>query len=112
MAVRRSTFSRDFKLEVVREVESAKSQAQVAREHQINSPMLSRWCRQHRRYKDKAFSGKGQPHNDEARIAAQIKEATVSHFARSSAQETERGFAASQGFRYTLITPYVFEQVR
>ena len=70
MAVRRRTFSRDFKLQVVREVEAGKSQAQVAREHQLNQNMLSRWCRQHRRYKDKAFSGQGRPHTDEARIAA------------------------------------------
>lgn len=70
MAVRRRTFSRDFKLGVVREVEAGKSQAQVAREHQLNQNMLSRWCRQHRRYKDKAFSGQGRPHTDEARIAA------------------------------------------
>ena len=70
MAVRRRTFSRDFKLQVVREVEAGKSQAQVAREHQLSQNMLSRWCRQHRRYKDKAFSGQGRPHTDEARIAA------------------------------------------
>lgn len=70
MAVRRRTFSRDFKLQVVREVEAGKSQAQVAREHQLTQNMLSRWCRQHRRYKDKAFSGQGRPHTDEARIAA------------------------------------------
>ena len=70
MAVRRRTFSRDFKLQVVREVESGKPQAEVAREHQLSQHMLSRWCRQHRRYKDKAFSGKGRPYTDEARIAA------------------------------------------
>jgi transposase len=70
MAVRRRTFSRDFKLQVVREVEAGKTQAQVAREHQINQYLLSRWCRQHRRYKDKAFSGKGRAHTDEARVAA------------------------------------------
>ena len=70
MTVRRRTFSRDFKLQVVREVEAGKSQAEVAREHQISAHMLSRWCRQHRRYKDKAFSGSGRPHTDEARIAA------------------------------------------
>ena len=70
MAVRRRTFSRDFKLQVVREVEAGKSQAQAAREHQLSQNMLSRWCRQHRRYKDKAFSGQGRPHTDEARIAA------------------------------------------
>jgi transposase-like protein len=35
MAVKRRTFSRDFKLQVVREVETDKSQAQIAREHRI-----------------------------------------------------------------------------
>ena len=70
MAVRRRTFSRDFKLQVVREVEAGKSQAEVAREHQLTQNMLSRWCREHRRYKDKAFSGNGRSHTDEARIAA------------------------------------------
>ena len=70
MAVRRRIFSRDFKLQVVREVEAGKSQAQVAREHQLTQNMLSRWCLQHRRYKDKAFSGPGRSHTDEARIAA------------------------------------------
>jgi len=70
MAVKRRTFSRDFKLQVVREVEAGKTQAQAAREYQLNQNMLSRWCRQHRRYKDKAFSGNGRPHTDEARIAA------------------------------------------
>lgn len=70
MAVRRRTFSRDFKLQVVREVEAGKTQAQAAREHQISQHLLSRWCRQHRRYKDKAFSGKGRAYTDEARVAA------------------------------------------
>lgn len=70
MAVRRRTFSRDFKLAVVREVEAGKTQAQVARENQLKQNMLSRWCREHRRYKDKAFSGQGQSHTDEARVAA------------------------------------------
>jgi transposase len=31
--------------------------------------LISRWCRQHRRYKDRAFSGNGRAHTDEARIA-------------------------------------------
>ncbi|MFZ0061857.1 MAG: transposase [Pyrinomonadaceae bacterium] len=70
MAVKRRKFSRDFKLQVVREVEAGKTQAQIAREHEINQHLISRWCRQHRRYKDRAFSGNGRAHTDEARIAA------------------------------------------
>lgn len=70
MAVKRRKFSRDFKLQVVREVEAGKAQAQIAREHEISQYLISRWCRQHRRYKDRAFSGQGRAHTDEARIAA------------------------------------------
>jgi transposase len=70
MAVKRRTFSRDFKLQVVREVEAGKSQAQIAREHRISQTLISRWCRQHRRYKDRAFKGKGHAYTDDARVAA------------------------------------------
>ncbi len=70
MAVKRRQFSRDFKLQVVREVEAGKTQAQIAREHEINQHLISRWCRQHRRYKERAFTGNGRAYTDEARIAA------------------------------------------
>lgn len=70
MAVKRRKFSRDFKLQVVREVEAGKAQAQIAREHEISQHLISRWCRQHRKYKERAFSGNGRAHTEEARIAA------------------------------------------
>jgi len=70
MAVKRRQFNRDFKLQVVREVETGKSQAQIAREHEISQHLISRWCRQHRKYKDRAFTGNGRAYTDEARIAA------------------------------------------
>jgi transposase len=70
MAVKRRVFSRDFKLQVVREVATGKSQAQIAREHRISQNVISRWCRQHRRYKERAFAGKGHAYTDDARVAA------------------------------------------
>ena len=70
MAVKRRVFSRDFKLQVVREVEAGKSQAQIAREHRISQNLISRWCRHHRRYKERAFAGKGHAYTDEARVAS------------------------------------------
>jgi transposase len=70
MAVRRRVFSREFKLQVLREIEAGKSQAQVARQHQINHQILTRWHREYREQKERAFPGKAwaQP-SDEARIA-------------------------------------------
>ena len=70
MAVKRRVFSRDFKLQVIREVDAGKSQAQIAREHRISQNVISRWCRQHRRYKDRAFAGQGHAYTDDARVAA------------------------------------------
>ena len=70
MTVKRRQFSRDFKIQVVREVEAGKTQAQIAREHEISQYLISRWCRQHRRYKERAFSGNGRAHTDEAKVAS------------------------------------------
>lgn len=70
MAVTRREFSREFKLQVVREIAAGKTQAQVAREHHIHQTVISRWCREHRKHKDRAFPGKAwaTPTN-EARMA-------------------------------------------
>lgn len=69
MTVKRRKFSRDFKLQVVREIAGGKPQAQIAREHEISQQVISRWCRQHRRYQERAFSGNGRAHTDEAKLA-------------------------------------------
>src|SRR5918999_707873 len=67
-AVKRRTFTREFKLKVIREVEAGKSQAQVAREYQITENTISKWRRQHRQYQDRAFAGRGHAYTDEARL--------------------------------------------
>jgi transposase len=70
MTVKRRVFSRDFKLQVLNEIEAGKSQAQVAREHQINQQILTRWHREHREQKERAFRGKAWAvPSDEARVA-------------------------------------------
>ena len=67
-AVKRRTFTREFKLKVIREVEAGKSQAQVAREYQITETTISKWRRQQRQYQDRAFAGRGHAYTDEARL--------------------------------------------
>jgi transposase-like protein len=54
-AVKRRTFTREFKLKVIREVEAGKSQAQVARGYQITENRISKWRRQHWQYQDRAL---------------------------------------------------------
>jgi transposase len=69
MALRKRQFSRDFKVQIVREVESGKSVAQVARENQVHPITISRWVKEQTQYAEKAFSGNGQMYKHEARIA-------------------------------------------
>ena len=70
MAVKRRVFSREFKLRVLNEIEAGKSQAEVAREHQVNQQILSRWYREYREKKERAFPGKAWAvPSDAARIA-------------------------------------------
>jgi len=65
---KRRTFSRDFKLKVLREVEAGKSQAQVAREYQLTETSIYKWRQQFTKYKAKAFAGRGHAYTEEARI--------------------------------------------
>jgi transposase len=69
MALKRRRFTREFKLQVVREIEAGKSIAQAAREHQLHPTLIGRWQKLHCQYAEKAFAGNGQAYRDEARIA-------------------------------------------
>src|SRR6478672_9732963 len=70
MAVKRRVFSREFKLRVIREIDAGKAQAQICREHHLNHNVVSRWCREHRQKKERAFTGKAwASKNDETRMA-------------------------------------------
>ena len=66
--LKRRTFTREFKLQVIREIEAGKTQAQVAREYQISDNTISKWRRELRKYKERAFAGRGHAYTDEARV--------------------------------------------
>ena len=68
-SLKRRAFTKEFKLQVIAEVDAGKPQAQVAREHQVTANMIAKWRRQLRQYKEHAFSGRGQAYTDEARIS-------------------------------------------
>ena len=65
--LKRRTFTREFKLQVIREIEAGKTQAQVAREYQLSDNTISKWRRELRQYKDRAFAGRGNA-TAEARV--------------------------------------------
>ena len=65
---KRRTYTREFKLKVLGEIEAGKSQAQAAREYQLTETAIYKWRQQLSRYKDKAFAGQGKAYTDEARV--------------------------------------------
>jgi transposase len=69
LALKRRRFTREFKLQVVRELDAGKTPAQTGREYQVHPTVLVRWRQEHRQYAERAFTGNGRLYKDEARIA-------------------------------------------
>jgi transposase len=69
LALKRRRFTREFKLQMVREVEAGKTPAQAAREYQVHPTLILRWCKEHLQYAERAFTGNGRLYKEEARIA-------------------------------------------
>jgi len=65
---KRRTYTREFKLKVLGEIEAGKSQAQAAREYQLNETAIYKWRQQLAKYKEHAFAGQGKAYTDEARL--------------------------------------------
>ena len=69
MALKKRQFTREFKLQVLQEIQSGKSVAQVAREHQIHPTLIAKWRQANEKYGERAFAGNGRQYTDEAKVA-------------------------------------------
>ncbi len=69
MALKRRQFTKEFKLQVVHEVQAGKSLAQAAREHELHAGTILEWRKNHEKYAERAFQGNGRSYTDEAKIA-------------------------------------------
>jgi transposase len=69
MTKARTTYTRDFKLAILAQVNSGISIAQVARENGLHPALVFRWKKEYKENPEKAFSGPGHPYKDQARIA-------------------------------------------
>lgn len=69
MALRRRKFTRELKLQVVREVDAGKPVARVAREYDIHPTQIIKWQQLHQQYAEQAFAGNGHGYRDEVRTA-------------------------------------------
>ena len=74
MGLRKRVFSKEFKVQVVRAVQSGKRPGQLAREYQLQPALISRWISEYETYAEEAFAGKGHRYTKEARAAALARE--------------------------------------
>lgn len=57
--ITRRRHTREFKISLIRELESGKNLAQLSRENNIHPSMISRWRLEYRKNPESAFSGNG-----------------------------------------------------
>jgi len=69
MVRKRRIFSRDFKIEVIREIEQGTKQAEVCRKHNLHPVLVNLWRREYHQSPDTAFQEHGKQYKDEAKIA-------------------------------------------
>lgn len=66
---KRRRFSREFKISIIRELESGKPMAQVSREHEIHEAQIYNWQREYRAAPSDAFTKKRAKNADDQKIA-------------------------------------------
>lgn len=69
MPTQRRTFDKEFKYQILREIDAGTTVASVAREHGVHPETIRLWKRQQRKYGERAFAGNGNAYSDEAKIA-------------------------------------------
>jgi transposase len=69
MSLKRRQYTKEFRLEVLHELESSLPLSQVAREQSVSAKLITRWQEEYAEYGEDAFSGNGRSYKDQARIA-------------------------------------------
>lgn len=65
----RKRFTRDFKLMVLRELDSGKKAAELGRLHEVHPNVIHRWQHEYRDNPKDAFAGPGNTYKLEAKLA-------------------------------------------
>ena len=69
MKRKRRTFSKEFKITIMREIENGTKQAEVCRKYDLHPVLVNQWKKIYDKYPDTAFSGRGSLYKEDARIA-------------------------------------------
>ncbi len=56
MMIKRRQFTKEFKLQVLREIEAGASIAHAARQHHLHPNVIRKWREQYARYADRAYA--------------------------------------------------------
>jgi transposase-like protein len=56
----RRVFTKELKLEVLREIDAGATIAETARVHQVHPETIRLWRKTHRKYGEKSFAGNGR----------------------------------------------------
>ena len=65
----RREFTRDFKVSLMRELESGRSMAELCRMHELHPSLVSKWRRDWMDNPELAFSGRGKASTSTAKVA-------------------------------------------
>lgn len=74
MVRKRRSFSREFKIEVIREIEQGAKQAEVCRKHRLHPVLVNKWRKTYHQYPETAFQGNGKQYKDEISINNEERE--------------------------------------
>src|SRR3989337_2661319 len=66
--ITRRGYTREFKISIIRELESGKNLAQLSRENNLHPTMISRWRLEYQKNPKSAFSGNGNTYKEDAKI--------------------------------------------
>ena len=69
MSLKRRIFTKDFKQQILHQVQAGKSIAQAARENELHPNLIAKWQKLHEQYAQNAFQGNSHAYTQEARIA-------------------------------------------
>jgi transposase len=67
--MQRRLFSKEFKLQVLHELEAGKTVAEVCRQHELKKDVVYRWKHEYTKNPGLAFGGRGNPSREETKVA-------------------------------------------
>ena len=69
MSLKRRIFTKEFKQQILHQVQAGKSIAQASRENELHPNLIAKWQKLHEQYAQNAFQGNGHAYTQEAKIA-------------------------------------------